>query len=108
MLYHSGSQRLQLFAIPANLSVTMSPKMCTKVAVVVEDCDDLDPPSPAPPWQLMAGAKWASLSHRLLVRETIRRIWTRAGGLLEDLEHHRHPLSERDFASYIIEPFRPQ
>ena len=38
-----------------------------------EDADDEDSDaSPSPPWRLEAAARWASLSHRLLVRQDIR------------------------------------
>ena len=38
-----------------------------------EDSDDEDSDaSPSPPWRLEAAARWASLSHRLLVRQDIR------------------------------------
>ena len=86
-----------------------------------EDSDDEDSDaSPSPPWRLEAAARWASLSHRLLVRQDIRNkhytlkhkgqdvfkhyTLKTYGRLLQALKHHTHPLSTMDRMSYLKGP----
>ena len=74
---------------------------------MIFDSDDEDTGS-WPPWRLLAAARWASLIHRLLVRQTIRNKHCATmtaintyGRLLETFRQRTDPLSTRDVWSYI-------